>query len=398
MDPFDNNGSMTVDDKTFTIDNMNRVMSQTLLTSSSKAGWYDKFNRYGWINPFDRDEVSREFLFFTKPDLYIFESEGVLQEDLRSIPFFVDAARRYPRALAQLQVSCRDNGVYNPFNRILTNAATGRMDLPPISAETLQSTANLYGFTIDYRSHSLKSDGSYDFAISFTDTAYLEIYTMIKAYDLYMRLLRTGGINLRKNDHFKGLVINHIVPEQFSVYKFLIGSDGETILFPAKATGVFFVDVPRSEFSDPGKDGFNYSVTFHANAIEDDNPLIYSEFNYTTPAAQADYLNVVDYGGVNNEWASYPIITAAIDSSDKRAARRGRKTDYRLKWTNTGSGGVYRTSSNVITPDSYTSSSMATSPVRSSLSSRQTTNNGLYIYDAGDGTLRVRSGNTRLYV
>ena len=108
MDPFDNNGSMTVDDKTFTIDNINRVMSQTLLTSSSKAGWYDKFNRYGWINPFDRDEVSREFLFFTKPDLYIFESEGVLQEDLVNIPFFVDAARRYPRALAQLQVSCRD--------------------------------------------------------------------------------------------------------------------------------------------------------------------------------------------------------------------------------------------------------------------------------------------------
>ena len=230
---------------------------------------------------------------------------------------------------------------------ILSNAVTGKMDLPGINADTQQATANIYGVSLDYRSNSIKSDYAFDFSLSFLDTAYLEIYTMVKAYDEYMRMQKMGEIHIdtdfneredkRKSmyETYKNYAIDRIIPEQFSVYKFIVGSDGETILYYAKATGVYFVDVPRSDFGDPGNDGFKYSLTFHANFIEDNNPLILSEFNMITPAAPRDFFSVSDKDGINNEWAKYPIITyATAANGDRRVNRRGVVKDYRLNWTN----------------------------------------------------------------
>ena len=356
MNPLGNDGQMrfTTDDKrtTIQVDNMNKIMHQNLLFTHSESDWYNKFNRYGWIDLYNTDQICKEYLFFTKPDLFIFDTENYnnayLNKSLMNIPFFEDAAVRHKRALAQLQYSVRDeNGKRNPFMCILSNAVTGKMDLPGINADMQQATANIYGVSLDYRSNSIKSDYAFDFSLSFSDTAYLEIYTMVKAYDEYMRMQKMGEIHIdtdfnkredkRKSmyETYKNYAIDRIIPEQFSVYKFIVGSDGETILYYAKATGVYFVDVPRSDFGDPGNGGFKYSLTFHANFIEDNNPLILSEFNMITPAAPRDFFSVSDKDGINNEWAKYPIITyATAANGDRRVNRRGVVKDYRLNWTN----------------------------------------------------------------
>ena len=36
--------------------------------------WYTKFNRFGYINPYN-ETANREYLFFTKPDLNIFSDD-----------------------------------------------------------------------------------------------------------------------------------------------------------------------------------------------------------------------------------------------------------------------------------------------------------------------------------
>ena len=321
------------------VENARMVMHQNLLFDKDEIKWYTHFNRYGFINPYDTDQITREFLFFTKPDLYIYDGSSIrdatLSPSLQSHPFFRDADIRHRKALAQLQYQLTDDsGRRSPFMALLTNAVTSKMDLSGIQAEMQQSTPNMYGTTIDYRSHSIKSDNAYDFTLSFADTAYLEVYSLVKAYDEYMRLVKLGSITY--NDNYKKYITARIVPEQFSIYKFLVGSDGETILYYAKATGVFFVDVPRGDFGDPGNSGFNYSVSFHTNFIEDNNPLILAEFNKISPASNAynvEYVDVFNALGVNNSWARYPCIVSAKAPEDLRVARRGVNLDYRLKWT-----------------------------------------------------------------
>ena len=335
---FNNPGKDDYDDKTGHFD---KVLHSNLLFDRKTVNHYDKFNRYGWLNPYDQDYITREYLFFTKPDLCIFNNSNYksaqLIGSLAKSPFFIDAAKRHKRALAQLQYGVKDEvtNSYNPFMTILSNMVTSKLDLQNISSESIQSTPNTYGVALDYRSHSFKSDYQFDFSLSFTDTAYLDLYTMVKAYDEYMRKLKLGEISVSDApSQYKQYITDMIIPEQFSVYKFLVGSDGETIIYYAKATGVYFTDVPRAEFSDPGNDGFKYSLNFHANFVEDMNPFIIKEFNTISPGdAYSDNFYPVydmDTGLINNEFARYPTI---ISISDSRSDRRNVPIDYRLKWT-----------------------------------------------------------------
>lgn len=319
-DYYDENGN------TVSISHMKEVLAANKIFADSDADWYNKFNRYGWIDLVNTDTLCTEFLFFTKPDLRIFRNPSyktaVLTNELNTIPFFRDAVKRNRDALLQLNYSVPDkNGVKNPFMYLLSNAVTSKLDLPTISASAQESTPNIYGTTLNYRSHSMPSDINYDFSLSFIDTRDLEVYTMVKAYDEYMKLLKLGEVT-----PLKKYIISRCVPEQFSIYKFIIGSDGETILYYAKLTGVYFTDVPRSDFGDPGSDGFKYSLSFHAQFVEDNNPLIISEFNKISPHPKNSKL-VGPYnhslGIVDNVFVSYPRI---------KLIKRGSKYKYVMKW------------------------------------------------------------------
>lgn len=329
----------------FTIDNLDKILASNKFFPKDKIEWYDKVTRYGYIPTHETEHVTGEYLFFTKPDLNIFgltddngwntgsyfDYNTELNSYLASIPFFNEANIRHGNALRQLQYSVKDSyGVLNPFMYTLTNGVTSKLDLPSITAESKESTGNIMGTAIQYRGHSYKSDNGYDFSLSFTDTAYLEIYTILKAYDEYMRLLKTGEIRpIRK------YVENRIIPEQFSIYKFLVGDDGETILYYAKLTGCYFTDVPRSDMSDPGNDGFKFSASFHAQFVEDSNPMIINEFNRISPGGtKTNYADTYDYENniVDNTWVRWPKIIAVNKDNDLQVKRRGTTYDYRMKW------------------------------------------------------------------
>lgn len=319
------------DNRSFAFENMESILAANQIFDRDSIDLYGKFNRYGYINPYNIDQVTREYLFFTKPDLNIFKSttrNSDLNERLKSIPFFSEANERNRNALKQLQFSVPEaDGIRNPFMYLLSNNVTSKLDLPSISAESKESTPNIMGTAIQYRGHSYKSDNGYDFSLSFTDTSNLELYTLVKAYDEYMRLLKVGEIEPKR-----GHILNRIIPEQFAIYKFLIGNDGETILYYAKLTGCYFTDVPRSDMSDPGNDGFKYSISFHAQFVEDSNPMIINEFNRTSPAKNSsNYADVYNYKNstVDNAWVRWPKIVIA---RDKRSSSKKTSFDYRMKW------------------------------------------------------------------
>lgn len=369
MNPLRGSGKISYDGKELVAGNqkisnydawLKRIMHSNLIFDNiANDLWYTSFNRYGWINLFDYEQPTREYVFITKPDMYFCDGQSFENADLTSAcsgsPLLLDIFKRKKRILLELQYWIpNQDKVRDPFMHLISNHITSKMDIPGLSAESHKSTPNNYGAGIDYRTHSLRSDYAFDFALSVKDTPTLDIYLLVKAYDEYMRMLRLGEIltynstttndvqKLGKGyyrsslDHYRDYIIDKIIPEQFSVYKFIVGSDGETLLYWAKATGVYFVDVPRGEFSDPPMDGFKYSLSMHANFVEDMDPLILYDFNTITPAQSSNlshYLPVYAGDGmINNETAKYARIFKI--GGDNRSMRRGVPYDYRLKWTN----------------------------------------------------------------
>lgn len=329
--------------ETISMGNLKTTLAANNIYNQEDMKWYTRFNRYGYIDPYN-ETANREYLFFTKPDLNIFDVDSTegntdyyslkLNSGLADIPIFSDAAVRFKNSLVSLQSSVKDMAnSNNPFMCLLSNRVTSRLDLPGISAESNESAANMYGSVIQYRSSSFKSDNAYDFNLSFTDTKYLEIYMLAKIYDEYCRQEKLGSIAPRKR-----YIVNRVIDNQFSIYKFVVGADGEHILYFAKATGVYISDVPRGDMSDPGQDGFKFSLSFHAQFVEDSNPSILSDFNILTNTTAKTEMSVYnkDINAVNNKWAGLPYVVKVNKDEDKRAAKAARENHgnyiYLLKW------------------------------------------------------------------
>lgn len=314
--------------ESITIPDLKKVMASNKIFTKGDIDYYNKFNRYGFIDPYNTVEnVLTEYLFFTKPDMYLLSDEHTLNPVLNQFTFFKDAFNNHREALMQLQGSLKTGERYNPFMYLLSNSVESKLDLPTISSEANTSTPNMQGIDISYRSQSHKSNAGYDFSLSFKDTTNLDIYYLVKSYDELVNLYKSG-----EAAPFRRYIVHNIDSTQFSAYKFLIAGDGETILFYAKLTGCFFVDVPRSEFGDPTEFG-KYSLSFHSNFVEDMNPEIITEFNRISPIKAGDkFKSVFDFelGGVDNTWVRFPYIQLCEDA---RANRYGVKYNYRMKWT-----------------------------------------------------------------
>ena len=124
--------------------------------------------------------------------------------------------------------------------------------------------------------------------MEFEDTKYLEIYNLVKAYEEYERLKHLGLVTPPNIDNapsvngrcFSYYIRNKVLHDQFSIYKFIVEDDGETIIYYAKLWGVFFKNVPRDTFSDMKEDGgLTYAIEFEAAFVDDMNPTIITDFN-----------------------------------------------------------------------------------------------------------------------
>ena len=72
---------------------MNDLLKSNLIYNRQDLCWYEKFNRFGAMDPYNNLSQSKEYLFFTKPDCHIFTPDTTnLQPVLANNPFFIDAA------------------------------------------------------------------------------------------------------------------------------------------------------------------------------------------------------------------------------------------------------------------------------------------------------------------
>ena len=303
---------------------------------------YNNIYRFGLYNPYGAVTNLREYLFFTKPDLNIFArddqtgsftitsgtgsntsmSSYILSPGLRNLPFWKDLKDERLDTIKMLQNS------YSPgWNMLLQNSVMNNLEIPGLEGTIVESPVNNYGVGFQYRGTSESSDDSLDFTLEFRDTKWLDIYYFFKAYEEYQTLKHHGVVA-----PWQGYIVNRILHDQFSIYKFMVGEDMETIIYWCKLYGVMPMNLPREVFSTADlSSGLSYTINFKAAFFEDMRKDTLIDFNNLSNTFAGDNANYM---------YQYETYNSDVGIGDYRPA----KYAYVEKFTNpdSPSGYVYK--------------------------------------------------------
>ena len=315
-----------------------QLMLANGIADKFKNNWLTKFSRFGVIDPYNALTTTKEYIFVTKPDLCIFSpGTSSINPVIQNANVFVDAITngRYVDVAKQLQISAGGSSG-NPLMAMLSNSVTSSLDLPGISAEMIETAANIMGTKISYRSTSMKSDEDHDFNLEFEDTKNLDIYMLFKMWDEYEKLKWNGA--LRFSDYSGGqrwvnYIVDKVLHDQVSIYKFVVGEDGYRIVYWARITGCVPTSVPRDAFSDMNNsEPQKITVGWKGHFVRDMDPVILAQFNQIVGASFNDNADLplynTDTHSMDGTWASKPYIYAQWVTDSKH----GRHIEYYLRW------------------------------------------------------------------
>ena len=302
-----------------------------------KEGIFNKTYRFGYFNT-NTMSAGREFLFFTKPDLNIVkDGGGTLLSHFESVPFWVNLLKDKPHVIESLQFSSHIfanttagdgyDEASDIFNHLLQNQVVSSLDIPSLSAQMTETAANDYGVSYSYRGSSEGSDDNPDFSLEFKDNKWLDTYMYFKAYEVYETMKHHGQV-IPKMEY----VTDRIIHDAFSIYKFIVAEDLETIVYYGKMYGVTPKSLPRDAFSNATFDnGITYNIDFQAAFYEDMIPDIIGDFNalsYNYYASQPYRIDIYNERlGISD---GRPARAAIVVREDSNLSPAGYV--YKLKW------------------------------------------------------------------
>ena len=310
---------------TFSLSEVLSTLNSNHIYQRNQIEHFTKFSRFGYLDPYNANTVSREYLFFSKMDLHLFEpNTQTLNPELSNIPFFTECYKTHRDTMNQLQWSTRNVSGYSPFCNLLSNTVASGLDLQDISIETLETSATIAGTKMEYPLATTTSNNVYDFSLEFEDTKFLDVYMFFRIWWEY-ELLKGDGYVTPPDESY---IINKILHDQMSCYKIIVGEDMETIQHWTKLWGVYPTSIPRSSFSDIQDGPLKLSVSFKCQWVEDMDPTILADFNLLTAKQVNKYkMDIPIYNSTsemaNGTWCNIPYIA--------KGTRNGRSI-YKLKW------------------------------------------------------------------
>lgn len=325
-------------------------LSNNIPTSRNNIRYYDRFSKFGVLDPYNKLTYGKQYLFFTKPDLHIVDpGTETLQTVFKNDSFFNELLSRQPDVIGQLQKSAgngkpfTESEIKSPFMNLLSNSVTNTLDLQGLTANTMDTPANMWGGSLNYRKDAWAGDEQVEFSLEFEDTKHLDIYYLLKAYEIYHRYKMAGYIyppNLSKakevnGNYYDSYTANKQQHDVFGIYKFIVDDDYRRLLYWAYVCGAFFVNVPRDAFNSMNGvvEGLKFSVDFKAFCVDDMDPLILSDFNnlvvnaYGNTHKEHDIVKFKDSSGLeqselsektydimNGKWPRYPLILRNLNN------------------------------------------------------------------------------------
>lgn len=331
-----NPGLALTDPSTEYQNQIKKLIQSNAIYDREEMNWYNRFARFGVIDPYNTLTNAKEYIFITRPDLPLLgSSRSGVNDCISGSSMLVDAVQRYPNIARQLQVSASGS---NKFINVLSNSVTSPLNLPALSADTIETGRNVMGTKISYRSSSIKSDEDCSFDLEFEDTKRLDVYMLFKMYDEYEKLKWNGQIDYNRagyNGRWTNYVKNKVLHDQMTAYKIVVAEDGYRIIYWARITGCYPDNIPRDAMSDLGNlnGPLKFSVGWKGHFVRDMDPVILYHFNKLALNNRGSMTDVPLYDSdglhMNGEWPIMPFIFAKTSGYSSNSYGR---TEYYLRW------------------------------------------------------------------
>ena len=261
------------------------------------------YNRFKLANPDDTLSKAFMHIFFTKPDLNLFSSNG-LHRQCRNDPTI---ARIYASKSDLFDGLTLDSGD-DDFLWLLNNKIRG------FSTMDTALSADKYGesFSGSAISFARRFDNSGgDFQIEYLETRDLDIINFHLIWEEYINNVYRG-IWVPKTKYIWGKILDYAT----SVYIVITAEDFETIVYWCKFYGVFPVNIPYSGLSWSYGEPItkvDINITYHYSMREEFNPLALTELNcnrFKDGKINRSYVQSFDpkVGRVGDTWVGGPFI------------------------------------------------------------------------------------------
>ena len=295
--------------------NLNIITSADSL-AKLRRNMVENFNKY--MMDFPDLELPKSFshIFFTRPELNLYNDNGnSLISKVANDPVFYYLDSNDRPLLKTLTKQFSSKHEFNPF---LSNMARSFETSDEI-IDVVEHGETYTGFKVKYGRHNIRTRSSGEFSISYRDDKDYRVYKLHKAWTDYISKVYRGELTPKRE-----FIRDRILDYACTVYYFICGPDGETILYWSKYTGVFPINTPSgasalSNRNSPVKFP-EFNITYEYAWKEDFNPLALAEFNMNSTkvtqnsqvAASANYEPVLN--GTGKTFAGVPFIQTITEN------------------------------------------------------------------------------------
>jgi len=314
-DYYNNYGNDILNDMKIIESNLNIVTTASKL-NDIKSDMVNKFNRFKIAFPDIQLSKSFAHVFFTRPDLNLYDTGGSghykLSSAVSNDPVYYYLHNDNPQLLKSLTSGFSGNHDLNPF---LSNMARS-FQLKDEELKTDETVQSLTGHKLKYGMSNIESMTAGEFSVRYIDDNEYRVYKIHKAWIDYISKVYRGIIS-PKNIYVRERILDYAC----SVYYFLCAEDGETILFWSKYTGVFPVNTPSSASSWTSGDVLkmpDLDITYAYGYKEDFNPVTLAEFNMNSGSSKSKtYVKTYDPELVSTgrTFTNAPFVETVVDSS-----------------------------------------------------------------------------------
>jgi hypothetical protein len=234
----------------------------------SESASFKNFDRYYTAYPAIAVQTPRQYVFFVRPSLNLYGTNGYLTESCRRDPFIDMMNDQHKDIVQQLTIGSNSNHQF-------INWLVGRMESIQIPDYALASTGSIVqpftGYTIKYGTNTIPSTTGREFDCSFREDKFLSVH---KFFQLWIHYI--DGVTRNKIKPAQEFIDQYRFDYATSVYYFLCDPSAEKILWYAKYTGVFPTSTPNSDFSfnKGGSTDTSLSISFESSFFESLNPSI----------------------------------------------------------------------------------------------------------------------------
>ena len=280
---------------------------------------FTDFNRWNFTFPDYHLTRTHVKIFFTRPDLNILTSANSMSTQAAMNQLYLYVFNNQPEVFRYLT---RYGSTSHDFNTLISNTPES-FEISDEYIKTVEVGETFTGHRIYYGRNDIDSKGAGEFSIKYTDNYNLDVFKTHKIWVDYISRAYRGEFSPR-DEYKQAKVLDYAV----AAYYFLMGPDGESILFWSKFTGVFPTNTSSSTFSWDKDSMLNkpeISIKYCYSFKHDMDPAHLAEFNSLSTGGTS-YVRAYEEAncGMGGTWVGPPMVIASRNP-------RG-NTVYRLKW------------------------------------------------------------------